>query len=127
MPEEAPDSTSQTLAFDKFWNWLQAHRNCIVRVGTPYSVLMDHEDFHWEILAEDADTQILQLVRGKELVGEVIVLAAEIAYVHCPASDTEEQIFECVVETADAREVAYHFVIAHGYDEEPSTSGRWTH
>ncbi len=127
MPVEAPDSKAQTLSFERFWTWLKAHRNCIVRVGTPYSVMMDHEDFHWEILTEDVDTQILQLVRGKELVGEIIVVVPDIAYVHCPPSEVEEQVFECIVETPEAREVAYHFVLAHGYDGEPAQPGRWTH
>lgn len=127
MPTEAPDSASITLPFDKFWSWLKAHRNCIVRAGTPYSVVMDHEDYHWDVLSEDQDTQVLQLVRGKELVGEIIVLAAEIAYVQCPLSDTEEQLFECVVETPHGSEVVYHFAMAHSFDEEPAQSRSWTH
>jgi hypothetical protein len=127
MPTEAPDSAALTLPFDKFWSWLKAHRNCIVRAGTPYSVLMDHDDYHWDVLSEDDDTQVLQLVRGKELVGEIIVLAAEIAYVHCPSTDTEEQLFECVVETPQAREVVYHFAMAHSFDGEPTQSRAWTH
>ena len=127
MPTEAPDPSSLTLPFEDFWSWLKAHRNCIVRAGTPYSVLMDHDDYHWDVLQEDGDTQILQLARGKELVGEIIVMASEIAYVHCPHSEGEEQVFECVVETAHAREVVYHFAMAHGYDVEPAQTRSWTH
>ncbi len=127
MPTEAPNPASTTLPFDDFWSWLKAHRNCIVRAGTPYSVLMDHDDYHWDVLQEDGETQILQLVRGKDLVGEIIVMAAEIAYVHCPHRDTDEQIFECVVETPEAREVVYHFAMAHGYEGEPTQARSWTH
>lgn len=127
MPAEAPDSSSITLPFDQFWAWLKSHRNCIVRAGTPYSVLMDHEDYHWDVLTEEDDTQILQLVRGKDLVGEIIVLAAEIAYVHCPVVETEEQLFECVVETPQAREVVYHFTMAHSFDDETTRTRTWTH
>lgn len=127
MPTEAPNPASTTLPFDDFWSWLKAHRNCIVRAGTPYSVLMDHDDYHWDVLQEEEETQILQLVRGKELVGEIIVMAGEIAYVHCPPSDSEEQLFECVVETPQAREVVYHFAMAHGYEGEPTQARTWTH
>ena len=127
MPAQAPEATPLTLPFEQFWSWLKSHRNCILRVGTPYSVMMDHEDYHWDTV-EEGDTQILQLVRGKELVGEIMVLATEIAYVHCAPSETEEQLFECVVETPEAREVMYHFVMAHSYDGESDSPGnRWTH
>ncbi len=127
MPTQAPESAFITLPFDDFWSWLKSHRNCIVRAGTPYSVLMDHDDYHWDVLMEGQDSQILQLVRGKELVGEIIVMASEIAYVQCPPSDAEEQIFECVVETGQAQEVVYHFAMAHSYDGEPAEDRSWTH
>ena len=127
MKADAPDPASITLTFDEFWSWLKAHRNCIVRAGTPYSVLMDHDDYHWDVLQEDEDTQILQLVRGKDLVGEIIVMVADIAYVHCPPCEGEEQIFECVVETEQSREIVYHFAMAHPYEGEPTQSRSWTH
>ncbi len=127
MPAQAPESDISTLPFDKFWAWLRAHRNCIVRVGTPYSVLMDHDDFHWDVVTEDQDTQVVQLLRAKDLIGEVIVLASEIAYVQCVADESGEQLFECVVETPHAKEVLYHFIVSHGYEEETQQTDRWTH
>ena len=128
MPAQAPESDITTLPFDTFWAWLRAHRNCIVRVGTPYSILMDHDDFHWDVVTEDGDTQVVQLMRAKDLVGEVIILASEIAYVQCVRDDAEEQVFECIVETPQSKEVLYHFLISHGYeDDTPSSSARWTH
>ena len=30
-----------TLPFEKFWNWLVTHPNCILRAGTPEAVLYD--------------------------------------------------------------------------------------
>jgi hypothetical protein len=40
------------------------------------------------------------------------VFPAEIAYVQVEPSETEgEWLFECVVESEKAREVAYHFVM----------------
>ncbi len=117
-----------TLQFDKFWSWLQSHANCIIRAGTPDVVLFDHEDFHWHLMNEDEFTQILQLVRGKELVGEIVVLSNDIAYVQCNSPEGDEYVFECIVETPAVREAAYHFVMSHEYDEGESPSGRrWTH
>ena len=118
-----------TLPFEKFWAWLQGHSNCIVRAGTPDAVLFDHDDYHWH-LAQDQEENVLlvQLVRGKELVGEIVVLSNDITYVQCEQADGEEYAFECVVETEATREVAYHFVLTHSYeDERPSPTRRWTH
>lgn len=117
-----------TLPFEQFWQWLQAHCNCILRAGTPDCVLFDHEDYHWHLAAEDDLTQLLQLVRGKELVGEIVVLSSEIAYVQGHPPEHEEFVFECVVETPHGREAAYHFVMAHEFDgEEPSQRGKRLH
>lgn len=127
-PKHVP-SSAITLPFDKFWGWLQAHANCILRAGTPDSVLFDHEDFHWHLAAEDEATLLVQLVRGKELVGEMVLLASEIAYVQCEPTENDEYMCECIIENEAAREAAYHFVMAHEYDEaEQAVGGRhWTH
>src|SRR5215207_8562049 len=101
---------ASTLPFAKFWAWLQGHGNCILRAGTPEAVLFDHEDFHWTILTEDDATRVIQVARGKELVGELVVFPAEVAYVQTePAEHEGEWVFECVIEGEAAREVAYHF------------------
>lgn len=117
-----------TLQFEKFWSWLNVHANCILRAGTHDAVLFDHEDYHWHLTAEDDLTLIVQLVRGKELVGEIVIASSEIAYVQCEPGEGDEFLFECVVENMAAREVAYHFVLAHGYEErEVQSARRWTH
>ena len=125
---QRPASVALTLPFDKFWNWLQAHANCILRAGTPDALVFDHDEYHWHLATEEEFTLLVQLVRGKELVGEIVILASEIAYVNCIPGEGDEFVFECVVETPAGREVAYHFVMTHEYDEEeqPSTR-RWTH
>jgi len=134
LPSTMPVSTKRaspagtTLPFERFWTWLQAHANCILRAGTPDAMLFDHDDYHWHLAAEEEGSLIVQLVRGKELVGEIVVMASEIAYVQCELTDNEEYVFECIVETEAARDVAYYFVMAHGFDEtEPSSVRRWTH
>ncbi|HET6611572.1 MAG TPA: hypothetical protein VFG83_06275 [Kofleriaceae bacterium] len=117
-----------TLPFDKFWMWLEAHANCILRAGTPEVLLFDHEDYHWHFAAEDESTLLVQVVRGKELVGEIVVAQAEIAYVQSEPGEGDEHLFECVVETEAGREPVYHFILAHGYDETEAPSvRRWTH
>ena len=63
-----------TLPFDAFWSWLQAHPNCIIRAGTPEAVLYDDDDLHWHFSAEGPDTFLVQLQRGKKLVGEMMVI-----------------------------------------------------
>lgn len=125
---------ASTLTFEKFWTWLVGHVNCIVRAGTPEVVLFDHDDFHWTILSEDDTTRVVQLARGKELVGELVVFPSEIAYVQTEPGEAEgEFVFDCVIETESAREVAYHFVMAHEYEaaEHPRGGGgggdKWTH
>jgi len=121
-------SDALTLPFDKFWTWLQAHANCILRAGTPDALLFDHEDFHWHLASEDSATLLIQLVRGKELVAEMVMLGSEVAYVESNTTETEEFLFECVVETPGGREVAYYFAMAHEYDAEDQISARrWTH
>ncbi len=117
-----------TLSFDKFWQWLNGHVNCILRAGTPEAVLFDHEDFHWTIASEDDQTLIIQLARGKELVGEMVVFPSEIAYVQMEPTEQEgEWVFECVVEGENSREVAYHFVMAHEYETVEHKTDKWTH
>ena len=112
-------AVATTLTFDKFWAWLGGHVNCIVRAGTPEAALFDHEDFHWTLTAEDERTLVVQCARGKELVGELVVYPAEIAYVQTePGEQDGEWLFECVVEGENAREVAYHFLMAHEYEAE---------
>jgi hypothetical protein len=121
-------TVATTLAFETFWRWLNAHVNCILRAGTPEAVLFDHEDFHWTVTDEDEHTKVVQVARGKELVGELVVFPAEITYVQAEPAETEgEFLFECVVEGENAREVAYHFVMAHEYETAEHKSEKWTH
>ena len=122
-------AVATTLPFEKFWTWLQGHANCVVRAGTPEIVLIDHDDFHWTLISEDAHTKVVQLARAKDLVGEMLVFAAEIAYVQCEPTETDgEWLFECIIESEKAREVAYHFVMAHEYDDgEHRREEKWTH
>jgi hypothetical protein len=117
-----------SLPFEKFWAWISAHPNCIVRAGTPEVILFDQEEFHWHLTHEDERTCIVQLARGKELIGELLMFIEDIAYVHCEMSENDEFVCECIIETETRRDAAYNFVMAHAYDESESPSRRrWTH
>jgi hypothetical protein len=122
-------AVATTLTFEKFWTWLGGHANCIVRAGTPEAVLLDHDDFHWTLINEDDHTRVVQLARAKDLVGEMLVFSAEIAYVQVEPTEAEgEWLFECIIENEKQREVAYHFVMAHEYDDgEHRREEKWTH
>src|SRR3954465_4711819 len=88
-PGKTRAQVATTLSFDKFWSWVQGHANCIVRAGTPEVVLLDHDDFHWTLLTEDAHTLVVQPGRAKDLVGELLVFPAEVAYVQVEPTEVE--------------------------------------
>jgi hypothetical protein len=125
---ESIEHAATTLSFDAFWGWLQAHPNCIIRAGTPEAVLYDEENLHWHFTVEGNDTQVVQLVRGKSLVGELLVAPADIAYVQGVAGEEEEFVFELISESETDRVAAYHFVLSHAYDgQQRPSSGRAVH
>lgn len=122
------EHAATTLAFDAFWNWLQTHPNCIVRAGTPEAVVYDDEDIHWHFASEGSETLIVQAMRGKKLTGELLVVAADVAYVQGVAGDEDEYTFELVSEGERDRVVAYYFVMSHGYEVQGgSSSSRAVH
>ena len=122
------EHATATLSFDTFWHWVEAHPNCIIRAGTPEVVLYDDDDLHWHFSAEGSDTLLVQLQRGKKLVGEIMVVPADVAYVQGVASEEDEYVFELISETQADRVAAYHFVLSHGHDaQERLTPGRAVH
>jgi hypothetical protein len=112
--------TGATLAFDRFWRWLKRHPNCILRAGTPDAYLFDAEDLHWHLDEDEDRMPTVQVLRGKQLLGEILVEAREILFVQAlPDPDGEEGqfLFELVGGTAAEPSPMYHFVLAHGFDE----------
>lgn len=116
----------QTLPFDTFWSWLLGHPNCIVRAGTPETVLYDDDDLHWLFDDQEADRLLVQLVRGKRLVGEVFLEPEIVTYVEATSGDSDgEYVFELISETETERVASYFFVLSHGYEEgSPPDHGR---
>ncbi len=115
-----------TLPFQTFWDWVTAHPNCILRAGTPESVLYDDEDFHWHFAKEGAETLLVQVLRGKRLIGELLLDPEPITYVQgVDGQHEDEYVFELIAETEKDRVVGYFFVLAHAYEDEVSfTPGR---
>ena len=62
-----------TLSFEDFWQWLLEHHNCILRAGTPETILYDEEEFHWNLTGNEAGNRVVQVVWGKRLLGELVV------------------------------------------------------
>lgn len=107
-----------TLPFDAFWSWLTQHPNCILRAGTPEAVLYDDEDLHW-VFASEAHYLVVQVLRGKRLMGELLVEPELVTYVEATLGDQEgEYVFEMIAESENDRVVPYFFVLLHGYDAE---------
>ena len=108
-----------TLAFDVFWDWMVTHPNCILRAGTPEVVIFDDDDYHWHFATSvDDGTPVVQVLRGKRLLGELVLIPEQISYVQ--GSDREQEgevVFELISERESERFVAYFFVLVHGYDE----------
>ncbi len=119
------DPTS-TLPFETFWSWLTTHPNCILRAGTPEAVVYDDSDFHWHFATEGGATLLIQVLRGKRLVGELLLDPEQITYVQgVPGDREDEYVFELIAESENDRIAAYFFVLAHGFeDETDSTPGR---
>lgn len=120
------------LSFDQFWQWLQGHVNCIISAGTPDSVVYDHEDFHWHLGREGQegrDDFLVQVIRGKNLIGEVLIPAGVVTYVQGEPRGEEEYIFDCYVESPEGPLATYYFTLSHGPEEEEEApkQGRWVH
>jgi len=113
--------TGTTIAFDRFWLWLRHHANCIVRAGTVDTFLHDQEAFHWH-LDEDAERNpVVQLIRGKLLVGEMILDIRDVLYVEATpeeGGEPDQFLFELVGGSKEEPYAVYHFLVAHGFEEE---------
>lgn len=114
--------TGSTLTFERFWRWLKRHPNCILRAGTPDAYLYDAEDLHWHLDEDEERTPTVQLMRGKQLLGELLLETREVLFVQAMPDPDGEQgqfVFELVGGAAGEEPYAlYHFVLAHGFDEE---------
>ena len=111
-----------TLPFERFWKWLKHHPNCILRAGTSEAWLYDQDDLHWH-LEEDPDRNpSVQLVRGKQILAEIVLDVREAIFVQSTLEAEEEGerhfLFEVVGGERGDPSAVYHFLVAHGFEEE---------
>lgn len=111
-----------TIPFDAFWAWLIQHPNCLIRAGSPEAVLYDDDDLHW-YLGPDGQVLVAQVIRGKRLMGELLIQPDRIAYVQDMGEERKgEHVFDLISENETERIAAYTFVLTHRFDEEPDAS-----
>ena len=116
-----------TLPFESFWTWLISHPNCIIRAGTPEAVLYDDDDLHWHFATEGETTLLVQVLRGKRLVGELLLEPEPITYVQgVQGQRDDEHVFELISESEKDRVVSYFFVLAHSYEDEAEAEAEFT-
>ena len=109
--------SSPTLSFETFWQWILQHVNCILRAGTQDALLFDDEDLHWHF-SIDGQNVYVQLIRGKRLLGELVIDTSRVAYVQALPEEPEgEWAFELVSEEGPELVAAYFFVLSHSFDE----------
>ncbi len=107
-----------TVSFENFWAWLVQHPNCLMRAGTADAMLYDDEDYHWYV-GQDGGAFVAQVIRGKRLVGDMLIDPARVAYVSVVGEAREgEHHFELISETETDRFAAYTFVLTHGMTED---------
>lgn len=118
-----------TLAFEKFWTWLRGHPNCILRAGTDEVWLYDQEEFHWHLEEDGKRGAGLQLLAGKRVIAELLIDLRDVLFVQSSPEEVEEggpkgaTMFEIVVGNKEETYTAYHFVLAHPFEEEAPTGG----
>jgi len=125
--ENLADSTP-TMSFETFWGWVTSHPNCILRAGTRDAVVFDDDDFHWHFSMDGPASLLVQVIRGKRLIGEILIPRQEIAFVQGVLGDHEgEFIFELVSGDESSQSALFFFVLTHGYESEDDLDPRRVH
>ena len=85
-------------------------------------MLYDDEDFHWHFAAEAGGTLVVQVLRGKRFIGEILVDPEPVSYVQAvPGDHDDEHTFELIAESEADRVAAYFFVLVHGYESQEAS------
>lgn len=114
--------TAPPLTFERFWRWLLDHPNCVVRAGSDDCTLIDHDDFHWDFLEEEEGNVIVQLVKGKALVSELIVARRDVLFVQA-SIDVEAAaqgywLFELIGGPKEETFTVAHVLMSHGMEQQ---------
>ncbi|MFZ5468885.1 MAG: hypothetical protein ACOZIN_05545 [Myxococcota bacterium] len=123
--------TGTTLPFERFWKWLADHPNCLLRAGTGEAVLYDQEDFHWHFDEDGPTAQVVQLIRGKQLIGELLLDTRDVLYVQAGADPESAErgwvLFQVIGGPKEGPYPVYHFLLAHGLEGEAAHLGALKH
>ena len=112
------------LGMEAFWEWLQGHPNCILRCGSAETTLFDHDDFHWLFFDEEDRRGIIQMLKGKDLVGEIVIPRRQVRDVRMAVdleSGTDGHWMAELLGGSEAEpEVLFHVLLSHGFEEPPA-------
>lgn len=119
--------TGATLPFDRFWDWLMDHPNCVLSVRSDDAWLFDDDALHWAFFAEEQGTPVVNLLLGKRTVGEMVLDTSDVLHVQV-ALDPENvergfHLFQVMGGPRSAPRVRYTFQLAHGFDSVPRHDG----
>jgi hypothetical protein len=109
------------ITFERFWRWLQSHRNCILRAGGLDAYLYDHDELHWNLEEDAQKNPVVQLCRAKEVLGELLLDVRDVLFVqYLPEQDSEAGhfLFELVGQPQGEPVSLYHFLLEHGFSDE---------
>ena len=118
--------TGVTLPFDRFWRWLKRHPHCILRAGTADAYLYDQDELHWHLDEDDDRVPTVQLMKAKALLAEVALETRDILFVQVtpdPDGEAGQHLFE-VIGGAESPYAVYHFLLAHGFEDEAAGHGK---
>ncbi len=119
---------SQASSLEVFWRWASIHYNCILRAGSDQCIIYDQSYLHWHLIEEEDDLLIVQVIRGKDLIAELIIDARQVMYVESTIQDDNNVQFELITDVHGEPVPLYHFLMAHGYEDgEGRSAHEWTH
>ena len=114
-------SGNKPLTFPAFWEWLKDHANCIVGASWGPGALFDDDALHWVLSDQEDRRAIVQVIKGKNLVGELLIDGREIDEVEVlPDSENVQSgqfVAELLSSAADGRQSMGHIVLAHGVED----------
>jgi hypothetical protein len=120
--------SGSTMTFEKFWAWLKDHANCILRAGSADAYFYDQEDFHWVLSVDAEQNAVVELLRGKRLVADLVIERQDVQFVQSSpdVEQPEHVVFEVISNVQGEAVPIYHFLMSHGV-EEPTHKTEFKH
>jgi hypothetical protein len=114
-------SPPKPLSFPVFWEFVKDHANCILGASWGPAVLFDDESLHWALFEQEERRVVIQLIRGKNLVAELMVDGREVDEVEIAPDPENPQsghyLAELLSSASKGRESIGHFLLAHGMED----------